>query len=150
MSSDEKESAEAIRAAIAARVEAVRTKDVLAVLSGYALDVLTFDLVEPLSNFGSEEVRKRLVDWFGSFEGNIEYDLAKIELAVSGDVAFDHHFVHVKGKAHGGQVVDMWFRETIGYRKLDGAWKVVHQHSSVPFDMNSMTAKLDLEPERLP
>ena len=40
----------------------------------------------------------------------------------------------------------MWFRETVGYRKIAGRWKVTHQHSSVPFDMTSGKPLLDLRP----
>jgi PhnB protein len=40
----------------------------------------------------------------------------------------------------------MWFRETIGYQRIGGTWKVTHQHSSVPLDMNSTQARLDLQP----
>jgi ketosteroid isomerase-like protein len=37
----------------------------------------------------------------------------------------------------------MWWRATICYRKVDGAWQVTHEHASVPFDVASA---LDLEP----
>jgi ketosteroid isomerase-like protein len=147
MPSENEESAEAIRSEIAARVEAVRTKDVFTLMSHYALEVLTFDVVTPLSNLGAETVRERVVAWFESFEGLIDYELADVKLSVAGDVAFDSHLTHVRGKnRESGQMIDMWFRETIGYRKLDGAWKVVHQHSSVPFDMTDGKARLDLTP----
>jgi hypothetical protein len=31
-------------------------------------------------------------------------------------------------------------------RKIDGQWKVVHEHVSVPFDMETGKAMLDLKP----
>jgi ketosteroid isomerase-like protein len=136
----------AIRAQIAARVEAVRKKDVEAVLAGYAQDVATFDLLAPLANMGLDAVRKRLSDWFASFETPIDYQLRDVQLAVSGDVAFDCHFTHVRGTNKAGQPIAMWFRETIGYQRIGGAWKITHQHSSVPLDMKSMQGQLDLQP----
>ena len=27
-----------------------------------------------------------------------------------------------------------WMRATVGYRRIDGKWKVVHEHVSVPFN----------------
>jgi ketosteroid isomerase-like protein len=39
-----------------------------------------------------------------------------------------------------------WLRSTLGFRKIDGRWRVAHQHVSVPFDMESGQAKLDLKP----
>jgi ketosteroid isomerase-like protein len=40
----------------------------------------------------------------------------------------------------------MWFRETVGYRRMGARWKVTHQHSSVPFDMVTGKPLLDLRP----
>jgi ketosteroid isomerase-like protein len=40
----------------------------------------------------------------------------------------------------------MWWRETACYRKLEDEWLITHQHSSVPFDVGSGKASLDLRP----
>jgi ketosteroid isomerase-like protein len=43
--------------------------------------------------------------------------------------------------------VDLWFRQTLGLLKIDGAWKIAHEHSSVPFYMDgSFKAAVDLKP----
>jgi uncharacterized protein (TIGR02246 family) len=139
---DEKE----LRAGIDERVRAVRAKDADALLGAYAPDVMTFDLIAPLAHRGAAEVRARVVDWFASFETAIDYEIRDVQLAVAGDVAFDHHFTRVRGTSRGGERIDMWFRETVGYRKRDGHWQVTHQHSSVPFDMTSGKPRLDLQP----
>ena len=39
-----------------------------------------------------------------------------------------------------------WLRWTLGFRKIDGRWRVAHEHVSVPFDMESGKAMLDLKP----
>ena len=42
----------------------------------------------------------------------------------------------------------MWMRSTLGFRKVSGAWKIAHGHSSLPFVMDgSYRAALDLKPE---
>ncbi len=129
------------------RVRAVRAKDLEGVLSSYAEDVVTFDLLSPLQNRGKPAVRKRLQEWFGSFETAIDYDLAQITLVVAGDIAFDHHFTHVHGTNKQGQIVEMWFRETLGYRKVEAhRWLCIHQHSSAPLDMKTMKGDLSLKP----
>ena len=33
----------------------------------------------------------------------------------------------------------LWFRVTLGLRKIDGAWLVVHEHESVPFEMDGVS-----------
>jgi uncharacterized protein (TIGR02246 family) len=135
-----------IRAGIEARVKAVRAKDVEALMTSYAPEVVTFDIVAPLSNETSEAVRRRVTDWFSSFQSSIDYEIRDVNLSVDGDVAFDHHFTRVRGTNRSGAKIDMWFRETVGYRKIDGRWMITHQHSSVPFDMASGKPLLDLEP----
>jgi ketosteroid isomerase-like protein len=36
---------------------------------------------------------------------------------------------------------------TLGCRRIDGAWKIVHEHASVPFAMDgSFRALVDLKP----
>jgi len=40
----------------------------------------------------------------------------------------------------------IWVRVTVCFRKLDGAWQIVHDQASVPFDVLSGRAVADLEP----
>jgi PhnB protein len=46
-----------------------------------------------------------------------------------------------------GQKVDLWFRQTLCFRKINGTWAIVHEHESVPFCMDgSFRAAIDLKP----
>jgi ketosteroid isomerase-like protein len=40
----------------------------------------------------------------------------------------------------------MFWRATVCLRKIDGEWTVIYTHTSVPFDVRSGKASLDLEP----
>ena len=40
----------------------------------------------------------------------------------------------------------MWVRATLGCRRIDGDWVIVHDHESVPFDPESGRALIDLAP----
>ncbi len=91
-------------------------------------------------------MERRLQEWFASFTTSIEYEQRDSELSLAGNVAFGRHFTHVRGTNVAGDRVDMWYRETLGYRKDGGTWKIVHQHSSVPLDMKTMKGLLDLKP----
>jgi ketosteroid isomerase-like protein len=45
-----------------------------------------------------------------------------------------------------GSKVELWFRQTLGFRKIDGQWRITHEHSSVPFYMDgSYKAAVDLK-----
>jgi ketosteroid isomerase-like protein len=128
------------------RVKAVRSKNIDALASSHAADVLAFDVVNPLQSIGPDATRKRLEEWFSSFRGPIGFDIGELTIAAGEDVAFCHGLSHVNGtKADGGEI-DMWYRTTVCFRKLDGRWIITHEHNSVPFNVESGKASLDLRP----
>ena len=126
--------------------EAVRTKDSAALASHMAPDVLLFDLVTPLRYCGSDALKERVVAWLASFQGALGYEIRNLSITAGQDVAFCHSLNRVVGRDKDGQDIDMWWRATICFRKIDGDWMVVHEHSSVPFDSASGLASLDLKP----
>jgi uncharacterized protein (TIGR02246 family) len=136
-----------LRRMIEARIQAIRAKDVEATLSVYDPDVLSFDVIDPLRYQGRETVRKRLGEWFAQFrDGPIGFETRDLQLVVGGDAAFCHGLNHVDAVTTDGTSIDMWWRATTCFRRLDGRWTVVHEHSSVPFDMESGRASLGLKP----
>jgi hypothetical protein len=40
----------------------------------------------------------------------------------------------------------VWVRSTAGYRKVNGTWKIAHEHVSLPLPDGSDKAALDLKP----
>jgi ketosteroid isomerase-like protein len=52
----------------------------------------------------------------------------------------------IRGKSFDGNEVDVWSRSTACLRKIDGQWKIAHEHSSVPIDMVTGKGIMDLEP----
>jgi uncharacterized protein (TIGR02246 family) len=127
-------------------VNATRNRDVEGSLSNYAKNVTLFDVVEPLQYFGLDAVRRRLSEWFSTFQDSIGYEMNDLRIATDGDVAFSHSLNHVNGTMADGTKLDMWWRQTICYRKMNEQWMVTHAHNSVPFDVKSGKALLDLRP----
>ena len=135
-----------VRERIESWIEALRAKDVDGVMSHCTPDVLSFDLAPPLEHRG-KEVRRGFEEWFPTWAGRIGYELRDLTITTSGDLAFSHSLDHLTGKRTDGEKTDVWFRSTVCLRKLGGAWKVVHVHSSVPFYMDgSYRASVDLQP----
>lgn len=135
-----------IRRLIEDKIQAVRAKDIDGATSNYAPDVLSFDVVNGLQYVGSDAIRKRLEEWFSSFQGPIGFEIRDLSITSGDKVAFSHSLNHVSATTIGGVKLDMWWRETACYRRLDGKWVITHQHSSVPFDVKSGKASLDLKP----
>ena len=135
-----------IKALIDKTAQACRAKDSAALSACFAPDVLAFDVVNPLQYKGSDAVAKRADEWFSSWQGDFAYEVQHLTIAASGDTAFAHSLNHVSGTKTDGQPVDMWWRATICCQQIDGEWLITHQHSSVPFDMETGKASLDIKP----
>src|SRR5579863_6302522 len=101
---------------------AVRAKDVDARVSNYSKNVKVFDVLEPLEYLGIDALRQRAEEWFSSFEGPIEYEMHDLRIATDNDVAFSYSLNHAVGKKTDGQKLDMWWRATVCYRKMDDGW----------------------------
>ena len=126
---------------------ALRAKDAVAVTAHYVPDIMTFDLDPPLQHSGAENLRRGLDDWFKTWRGAIGYEIAALDIATSGDLAVSRSLNRLSGERTDGSKSDVWFRFTVACRKIGGAWKMFHEHASVPFYMDgSDRAALDLTP----
>ena len=127
--------------------KALHAKDVDAVMACYAPDVLVFDLAPPLRNAGADLHRSNFTQWFKTFRGPIGSDLRDLQIVTGEDVAFCHGLNRISGERTSGEKTDVWVRVTVCCRKIDGRWKVAHEHVSVPFHMDgSFRAAVDLAP----
>ena len=109
---------------------------------------MTFDVVDPLRRIGKLAARSRTAAWIDSYDGPIGFEIRDLQITVDGDVAFSHALNHVSGTLKASQAtVDMWFRTTLGFRRIGGRWLIVHEHGSVPFNSESGQASLGLKPE---
>jgi ketosteroid isomerase-like protein len=135
-----------LRELIDQRVEAIHTRNVNELMSHHAPDVLTFDALNPLQYLGSDKVKERAEEWLSWYQGPIGYEVRDLSITTGETAAFCHYLYHVSGTMTNGKEVRMWVRSTICFRKIDGTWKITHEHSSVPFDAESGKASLDLKP----
>ena len=94
-------------------------------------DVVVFDVVPPASFTGSERYREHWQRWFDSMKGPIGFEMNDIQVVADGDVAFAHSVNRV---VVDGQ--DNLVRATVGFRRIGGDWRVVHEHASVPLMMD--------------
>jgi PhnB protein len=135
----------AIRCVIDAWTQALHDKDAKAVAACLADDLTVYSLAPPL--VAPDDDGEGLTGWFDTWSSPIGYDLADLTIATGGDVAFAHGLAHMTGTKTDGETPDLWFRCTLGLRRHERAWKIVHVHESVPFLMDgSLKAAVDLKP----
>ena len=136
-----------IRSVIDGWAKAIGAKDIDAVMSACAADIVTFDLAPPLERAGADALRKSLEAWFPTFRGPVGYEIRDLCIAAGDDVAFCRSLNRISGARTDGEETNVWVRATVGLRKIDGRWRIVHAHESVPFYMDgSYRAAVDLEP----
>lgn len=130
--------------------DAQRRKDAEAVVKYFADETVMMLLPAPPLRFKTGENApgaNGIEDWFATFESEIGLEFKELEIVAGDDAAFCHCLEHLTGKRTDGTETDVWYRETLGLRKIDGEWKIAHQHQSVPYYMDSFKAAIDLKPE---
>lgn len=135
-----------IRQRIDTLVQAIRAMDLEGVKPIYAPDIVSFDMVPPLQHVGAEAKWKNWVDVFTVYQHPLGYEIRDLTLTVGDDVAFGHSLNRVSGTLKNGNRADYWVRWTACFRKIDGNWLIVHDQVSVPLDVESGRALLNLEP----
>jgi ketosteroid isomerase-like protein len=136
-----------IRHRIDKLVEAIRAMDLEGLKPIYAPEIVTFDVQEPLQRVGAEAKRGNWVDAFAAFQRPLGYEIRDLTITSGGDVAFAYGFARLSGTLKNGNRSDgFWVRFTACFRKIDGDWLIVHDHASVPLDLESGRALLNLEP----
>src|SRR5215468_1706864 len=136
----------AIKRVIEGGIEAIRNKDIGGVMSLYAQEVVSFDIVPPLRYVGADAFRNVWEEVFSSFQGPIGYEMHDLTITVGDDVAFAHSLNRISGTMNNRLKTDLWLRWTACFRKINGTWLIVHHQNSVPVDLRLGKAVLDLKP----
>jgi ketosteroid isomerase-like protein len=133
-----------IRQRVEDLVKALRAKDIESVMSLYAPNLVSFDIVPPLRYVGADNKRRawQEVSALSAFA----YEVHDLNVTTHGELAFVHSLNHVNATLASGQITDLWLRWTACFRRIDGVWLVVHDHVSVPADLEHGHAVLNLTP----
>jgi len=134
-----------IKRVIEGYVEAHRAKDLDGVMSMYAPEIVTFDVVPPLQYVGADAMRKRWEEVFSSLPGPVGYEIADLSITVGEDMAFTHSFNRTSATLPTGQQIGTWLRWTACWCKIGGQWLIVHDQISVPVDVQTGRAGLDFK-----
>lgn len=140
----------AISQLLDSQAAAVCNRDITAAAANYASDVVIFDVVGLLQHpKGNSSVIRRLEEWMGTFaaEAPVLFEITDPVISASDDHGFSYSINHVRASLRNGGILDMFWRETLGWQKIDGHWKIVHAHSSVPFNPSTGIASTGLKPD---
>jgi ketosteroid isomerase-like protein len=127
-------------------VKAERAHDINGVMEIYAPEVVAYDYSPPLQYVGKEAYRKDYEELFSQFDGPINIEFPDLKVVAGDTVGYAYALEHIKGTMKNGQKIDLWGRCTSGFRKINGKWLDTHDHCSVPADLDTSKAALDLKP----
>ena len=121
-------------------------KNVALFAAQFAPHAAIYNLAPPLVHHGVDNQEKQA--WFDSWATPIEIDSRDFMITLSGDFAFCHGYMRMRGTKKGADfAVDFWMRETLCLERIGGDWKIVHEHTSVPFYMDvTLRPAFDLLP----
>jgi ketosteroid isomerase-like protein len=95
---------------------------------------------------GTRDVAQ-LQAWFEEKGGSVWADVRDLRVAVDGDLALCTALESMGSPPDAPQQFTLWYRTTLGLRRVDGKWLISHEHTSTPFHMDgSFRAAVDLEP----
>jgi ketosteroid isomerase-like protein len=135
-----------LRAFLDSRSEAIRLKDIDRLMSHYSPDIIYFDLVPPLQYVGSAALRDRFLEWFNGYKSGIRQEIHDLHILVSGDIAVASMLIRSGGTLKSGREVELWVRATSCYQRSNHTWLITHEHVSLPVDLTSGSAVMDLVP----
>jgi uncharacterized protein (TIGR02246 family) len=123
-----------IRALIERWAEAVRKHDRNGILADHDPDIVMFDVPPPLQLKGTGEYDASWDLFFSWHRPSDAFDVHALDIVAGSDVAFAVALMRCGGANENGEHSELDFRLTVGLRKIDGRWRVVHEHHSVPAD----------------
>jgi uncharacterized protein (TIGR02246 family) len=126
--------------------KAVSAKDVDRLMELYTDDVVAYDVVPPLQYIGKAAYRADFQQFFAQYESDLRVETRDLHVGVNGDLGYATGLQMISGTLKHGQKSGVWVRFTSLYRKVNGKWLDFDDHVSVPVEIESGKALLDLKP----
>ena len=114
-------------------VEAIQTQDLEGVLVDHDPNIVMFDVPPPYNGVrGMDEYRKSWPPFFDWIKQGAQFQLLELDVVAGADVAFAYALLRCSTQAEFEANPDNRLRITVGLRKHDERWVVVHEHHSFP------------------
>jgi len=127
-------------------VKAFTAKDLNLMMSLFAPGMISFDIIPPLQYAGSDAYRKVWKETFALFTDPIHIGIRDLHIISNEDLAFSYCFLRLNATMTNGKKIDYWERLTCCFQKIDNKWLIVHEHVSLPADLKTGKAVMNLTP----
>jgi ketosteroid isomerase-like protein len=123
-----------VRQSIADLHAAICRKDIGGIMSYYSADAVIFNVKPPYQIRDRKSWQDVWESSLAHFPAAFSVETRDFELDVSGDLAVARYLLRFRGLP--GNL--RWIRQTVTHRKVRNTWQIVHEHSSVPFDPETL------------
>ncbi len=121
-----------IRALIERWAQAVRDENRAAIRADHDPDILMFDVPPPFLSQGLDAYMATWEMFFSSSEKPVAFAFHDVGVTCGQDVAFATAIGRCVNTDAKGDREPLEFRLTMGLRKIDGSWRIMHEHHSLP------------------
>jgi ketosteroid isomerase-like protein len=135
-----------VKALLESWSEAVRNKDIDALMSLYSPYIVYFDLVPPLQITGADAVRRNFLRWFESWSSPIGTERREVSILGNDSTAAAYMLHRTSGTLKGGREVGYWVRVSVWCQRSTDGWRIAHEHVSLPVELQSGRVVMDLVP----
>ena len=94
--------------------------------------MLMFDVPPPVLSQGLDAYMATWEKFLSWSEKPVAFDFHDVQITAGEDVAFATAIGQCAGVDSNGKREELQFRLTMCFRKMDGQWRIMHEHHSVP------------------
>lgn len=122
-----------IRALVTGWVDGIRSCDIDAVTTAHSDDIVMFDVPPPYDGVrGIAAYRDSWPPFFEFIRSGATFELVELNVEAGEDVAFAFGLLRCGGEQEFAENPENRLRLSLGLRRVDGRWTVVHEHHSFP------------------
>jgi ketosteroid isomerase-like protein len=104
--------------------------DLQAVLAHHASDIVMYDVPPPEDGVRGMAAYRETWPGFFEWQKTATFDLLSLDVVAGTDVAFAYGLLRCGTPAELEAIPERRLRLTVGLRKVDGQWRVLHEHHS--------------------
>lgn len=137
-----------VRHTLDAQIRAIRAGNLREIMTYYAQSIVAYDMMPPLkfTDLGSYRETAWLNGFIAAFHFPIHYEYREDQLFVTEDFAIRSGEIHINGVFKKSEErVESCLRNTTILQKMNGEWKIIHVHNSVPLG-NDLHGLMNLKP----
>ncbi len=105
------------------------------VLANHLPDALIYDVLAPMKYEGTAAYRKSWDDWQRETTGEGKFDFEDLAVLAGNDAGYATAFIRCAGQTPDGRSFEDLVRATFCLKKVDGRWRIAHQHISKPIQL---------------